>query len=623
MGNINILDRQTANMIAAGEVVDRPSGALKELLENCIDAGAASVKAEIKGGGSAFMRVTDNGCGIERSDVPKALLRHATSKISTGADLDGVTTMGFRGEALAAISSVSRLEMTTRRACDTEGTHMISDENGVILEDVGAPVGTSITVRDLFYNTPARARFLKKDQAESASCAAVAEKIALANPDVAVTFISEGDRKFATPGDGNAASAVYAVFGSAAAKTLTECNYTLEDTGISVHGFISRVDAPRASRNMQVFFVNRRFVRSKTVTAALEEAYRSFIPPGKFPAGILYITLDAHLTDVNVHPAKLEIRFADEKKIFEAVYYCVRNALQNGDRRAEAMQAAGVMPRTETAAAKQDDEIRFSGNTQNTYQSPYSKRYTVPAEPLKKGAIKSYAMFNGNIAAEDATPDGNPDFTVRTPIPVEKPSEAEPQQTLMPPESARDVRIVGELYKTYVIAETDDSILVFDKHAAHERILYEKLRTEKIMEKQQLLTGVVVDLGRESAATILEHAGYLAQFGFLSEPFGDTSVIIRTVPMTVSRTGDIQDIVETFAHELSHGGAVPFEQKVDKALYTVACKAAVKAGQHTGPEQDLFLARQLVNDPTLRLCPHGRPFVREYRKSEIDKLFDR
>ncbi len=619
MGIINILDKQTANMIAAGEVVDRPSGALKELLENSIDAGATSVKIEIKGGGMSFMRVTDNGCGIQRGDVPKAILRHATSKISCGADLDGIVTMGFRGEALAAISSVARLEIVTRHDSDTAGTHMISDENGVVLDDIGCPVGTSITVRDLFYNTPARARFMKKDQTEAASCSAVAEKIALANPDVAITFISEGEKKFATPGDGNAASAVYALFGSAVSKTLTECDYNYAEAGIKVKGFINKPESPRGSRNMQIFFVNGRFVKSKTVTAALEEAFRSYIPSNKFPAGILYIVLDAHLTDVNVHPAKLEIRFADEKKIFESVYYCVRNALENGKREAEAGTFAPQTQPDETPK----QTVKYAPRSQEAlYHADLRHSGYVPPQNAGSG-IKSYAVFNGNIASEDATPDGNPDFIVRTPIPIQIPAETDPEPEQMDMHYDEGVRIVGELYGTYVIAETAESVLIFDKHAAHERILYEKLKTEKIVATQHLLTGVVVNLGRESVATINEHAGYLAQFGFESEPFGDNSVLIRAVPMTVSKTGDIQDIVETFAAELSQGGSIPFAQKVDKALYTVACKAAIKAGQHTGAEQDMWLAQKLISDPSLRLCPHGRPFIKEYKKQAIDKLFDR
>lgn len=643
MGVINILDKQTANMIAAGEVVDRPSGALKELLENCIDAGATSIKIEIRGGGMSMIKVSDNGCGIERDDVPKTLLRHATSKITCGADLDGVTTMGFRGEALAAISAVSRVEITTRRQSDTEGTHLVSDENGVIIEDVGCPVGTTVTVKDLFYNTPARARFMKRDQAEAASCAAAAEKIALANPDVAIAFYSENDRKFATPGDGRLFSAIYSVFGSQTSKTLSECSYELEDAGIKVSGFISRPESPRSSRTMQVFFVNRRFVISKTIKAALEEAYRSFIPQGKFPAGILYITLDAHLTDVNVHPAKLEIKFADEKKIFEAVYYCVRNALQNGSRRQEAEIAAGIAhTATESQAATQRADFYQSNQNNQTgqsyqsyqnYQSRLQKSTQEASRPQKSGyapstqikgqGIMSYSLFDGDIASEDATPDGNPIFSVRTPIPVEEPSVAEPEQKKLLDLGDTDVVIVGELYKTYVIAQTHDTIMIFDKHAAHERIIYERLITEKVLNSQHLLTGVVVCLDRESVALIADNMGYLNQFGFCCEPFGDDAIIVRTVPNTISKCGDIQGIIESFAKDLAEGSALPFKEKVDKALYTVACKAAVKAGQHTGPEQDLFLARKLIADPSLKLCPHGRPFVREYPRSAIDKLFDR
>ncbi len=616
MGIINILDKQTANMIAAGEVVDRPAGALKELMENCIDAGSTSIKVEIKGGGISMMRVVDNGSGILRDDVPKTLLRHATSKIATGSDLGNIATLGFRGEALAAISSVSRMEMITRSASETAGTKLISDENGVVMEDVGCPVGTAITVKDLFYNTPARARFMKKDSAEAAACAAVCEKIALSHPAVAVSFTSEGERKFATPGDGDYATAIYSVFGSAITKTLKEATYELG--GVKVTAFINAPDAPRASRNMQVFFVNGRFVRSKTVTAALEEGYRSYIPSGKFPAGVIYLELDVQNTDVNVHPAKLEIRFADEKKIFEAVYYCVRNALTKGDRREETAYnfvPPSEPPKQETARQEVPKQMSF-----DAVSKPSAAKREVYTPKKSTGNTVGYEIFSPTLGEEDATPRIEPTVTVREP----SAPEAEPEVifTQSAPEPA-PIRIVGELYGTYVIAETGDSVLLFDKHAAHERILYEQLRKRNHVETQQLFTGITVNLTREMISVLANNLSYLLDFGFDAEVFGDDSIIIRAVPVSLSKLGRIDDLMEEFAKSLADGGSIPFADKVDRALYTMACKAAVKAGQHTGELQDRVLAEQLIADPTLRCCPHGRPFVREISKRDIDKLFDR
>lgn len=624
MGKINILDKQTANMIAAGEVVDRPSGALKELLENSIDAGATVIRVEIRAGGRTLLRVTDNGGGIMRDDVPKALLRHATSKISCGDDLFSVRTLGFRGEALAAISSVSRMEIVTCSDAESIGTKLISDENGIVMTDVGCPKGTVITVRDLFYNTPARALFMKKDTAEAASCAAVTERIALSHPDVSVCFVSENVEKFKTPGDGQPLSALYAVYGRSVASGLIKCSYSLG--GITVEGFVNRPDVPRASRSMQVFFVNGRFVRSRTVQAALEEAYRSYIPSGKFPAGILNISMPFEKTDVNVHPAKLEIRFTAEKSVFEAVYYAVRNAVAGRDNAetvtdtaAESKPLTDAKPATISSSAAATDTApsvlagarqSFGGSKRSSGDGKYSSFR--PSKPAV-----SYEVFIPDIGASDATEKIDPVMRVESPA---ADADMPFQQSILP---EAEFKIIGEAYNTFVFVQQTDKIIVFDKHAAHERILYEQLSKRKEVASQQLLCGITVTLTREQAAVIAENAAYLADFGFECEAFGDDAVIVRAVPVALSKLGKIDGIIEEFARDLSSGGAVPFQQKVDRALYTVACKAAVKAGEITGEVHNEFIARRLLQDPSVRYCPHGRPVLREFSRRDLEKLFDR
>ncbi len=616
MGKINILDKQTANMIAAGEVVDRPSGALKELLENSIDAGATVIKVEIKAGGRSMIRVTDNGSGIMRDDVPKALLRHATSKISCGEDLFSVRTLGFRGEALAAISSVSRMEIVTCSVSESIGTKLTSDEDGIVMTDVGCPKGTVITVRDLFYNTPARAMFMKKDTAEAASCVAVTERIALSHPDVSVCFVSENVEKFKTAGDGSMMSAVYAVYGRANARTLLECSYSLG--GITVSGFVNRPDSPRGSRSMQIFFINGRFVRSRTVQAALEEAYRSYIPSGKYPVGIFNITMSFEQTDVNVHPAKLEIRFANEKSVFEAVYYAVRNVLA-GDRDVKPSEVNAEMSENTEAVTKADmplqnrSEDKFVSPTPISAASQGFSRFV----PKEKSKTVSYEVFMPTIGESDV--DEKIDPVVRVESPAKEESDAI-QQSMLPEE---EFRIIGEAYGTFVFVQLADRIIVFDKHAAHERLIYEKLAKRKEVTMQQLLCGITVTLPREQAEVISENLDYLADFGFECEMFGDDAVIVRAVPTVLSKLGKIDGIIEDFARDLSSGGAVPFEQKVDRALYTVACKAAVKAGQSTGGVHNEYIARELLNNPSVRYCPHGRPVLREFSRREIEKFFDR
>ncbi len=680
MGIINILDTQTANLIAAGEVVERPSSSVKEMLENSIDAGAKNITLEIKNGGRSLVRVSDDGCGFLREDIPKALLRHATSKISCGEDINGIKTLGFRGEALAAIGSVSRMDIVTKHRSEEMGTRLTSDEDGIVMVDTGCPDGTTVSVRDLFYNTPARQKFLKRDATEGASCIAAAEKVALSHPEISFTVISDGERKFTTPGDGKLYPTIYSVFGREFAKTLVEIDYSHE--GVRVYGYVTKPDAARGSRAMQTVFVNGRYVKSKTVQAALEEAFRSYIPRGKYPGCVLFVELSPELTDVNVHPAKTEIKFASEKDVFRAVYYGVKtkidaapekNLLGSGEKiqTAEGSQKTLVSEYSEknatmgvggkTAEDTSFDKKKVVGDiapvfddvpiTDNKTEAekittvvkirPISEVDFFPKDKaLEKPLVedKPKKAFRADIGEEDLISSSS-DFLFKDKNPIDKNNLSQPeedknassevlteeascQQTIVP-QNDEYWRMIGQAYNAYIFVETPENILVIDKHAAHERILYEKLAKNKELHVQELLAGVPVSVGREQAAVLLENADYLAEKGFAVEDFGEGSVIVRTVPSTLHNLKGLSSVLEDFAKTLLDGNGLSFEEKCDRALYTVACKAALKAGIKNSPEDDENVVRMLADNPALRYCPHGRPFIKKIPKREIEKYFDR
>lgn len=622
MGIINILDSQTANLIAAGEVVERPSSAAKEMLENSIDAGAKNITLEIKNGGRTLLRVTDDGCGFLRDDIPKALLRHATSKIACGDDISGIRSLGFRGEALAAISSVSRLDIVTKHRSEEMGTRLTADENGIVMVDTGCPDGTTVSMRDIFYNTPARQKFLKRDGTEAASCVAAAEKLALSHPEISFTVICDGERKFMTAGDGKLYPAIYSVFGREFAKSLAEIDYTHE--GVQVYGYVTTPDAARGSRAMQTVFVNGRYVKSKTVQAALEEAFRSYIPRGKYPGCVIFVKLMPELTDVNVHPAKTEIKFASERDVFRAVYYAIKTAME-----AEPEDKPLSAPATITSSAP-DLGIQIKEEDPFTDAAPIVKIVPTdieffPSEKNEEPIKKSPVAFNSSLGEEDLI-DTNPDFELRdsfpvTSAPVSNPV-AEAVQQIIEPETPV-WRMMGQAYDAYIFVETAENILIIDKHAAHERLIYEKLAKNKELHVQELLAGVPVSVGRESAAILLENADYLAEKGFLIEDFGEGSIIVRTVPMTLHNLKGLSSVLEDFAKILLDGNGLTFEERCDRALYTVACKAALKAGIKNRPEDDENVVKMLAENPNLRYCPHGRPFIKKLPKREIEKYFDR
>ena len=624
MGLINILDEQTANLIAAGEVVERPSSAVKELLENSVDAGAKNITLEIKSGGRSLIRVSDDGCGFLREDIPKALLRHATSKIACGDDISGIRTLGFRGEALAAISSVARTEIITKHRSEPAGTRLTADENGIVMCDTGCPDGTTVILRDIFYNTPARQKFLKRDATEGANCVAVAEKLALSHPEISFTVTVDGERKFTTAGDARVYAAVYAVYGREFAKSLVECDYTYET--VAAKGFVTKPDGARGSRAMQTLFVNGRCVKSRTVQAALEEAYKSFIPRGKYPGCVLFVTLSPLLTDVNVHPAKTEIKFASEGDVFRAVYYAARNAIsqdESGSPFAPA-PAAGKAPEVpEQQNAAQTDKKHYADPFADISDkiAPIGER-TFPKPDDRSG---QGAAFDPGIGEEDLPFSGQSEYILRDSAPqpeeTEKAAEAPAQISFVPEQPAW--RFVGQIYDSYLLAETAESLLIIDKHAAHERILYEKLAKQKELHVQELLSGVPVNVGRGQAALLLDNAAFLEEKGFRIEEFGEDTVIVRSVPATLSNVKGLQGILEDFAGSISEGNGLGFAERCDRALYTVACKAALKAGIKNSAADDENVMRMLAEQPALRYCPHGRPFIKQIPKREIEKYFDR
>ncbi len=626
MGIINVLDAQTANLIAAGEVVERPSSAAKELLENSIDAKAKSVTLEIRNGGRTLLRVTDDGSGFLREDIPKALLRHATSKIECGDDINGIRSLGFRGEALAAIGAVSRLGIITKHRSEEIGTRLTADENGIVMEDIGCPDGTTVSMRDIFYNTPARQKFLKKDGTEGASCIAAAERLALSHPEISFTVISDGERKFQTAGDGELYPAIYSVFGREFAKSLIKVEYEL--LGVTVNGYITTPDTVRGSRSMQTMFVNGRYVKSKTVQAALEEAFRSFIPRGKFPGCVLFVSLMPELTDVNVHPAKTEIKFASERDVFRAVYYAVKNALEAEPEEkllGESIKAeekrvtvTPVLPITE----KEEDPFASKAATAEASQRVTIKEVEFfppepPAQPERKSA------FRADIG-EDELFDSQSEYIFSdSAVQSTKQEEVPEQQPVLIEPDSPAWRMVGQAYDSYIFVETEENILIIDKHAAHERVLYEQLAKNKELHVQELLAGVPVTLGREQAAILLENSEFLEEKGFKIEDFGEGSIIVRSVPATLGNLKGLNAILEDFARTLADGNGLSFAERCDRALYTVACKAALKARVKNRPEDDENVVKMLAENPQLRYCPHGRPFIKKLPKREIEKYFDR
>ncbi|MDD4474795.1 MAG: DNA mismatch repair endonuclease MutL [Eubacteriales bacterium] len=617
MGIINLLDLQTANLIAAGEVVERAASVVKELCENSIDAAAKNITVEIKHGGNSYIRVSDDGKGISEDDIPKTILRHATSKIKTGSDLEAIGTLGFRGEALAAVSSVARMTIISKQPTAKTGSMLeVNDEYGVVIKETGCPDGTTIIVRDLFYNVPARRKFMKRDATEAMAVAALTEKLAMSHPEIAFRLISDGETKFTTPGDGKLLSAIYGVAGRAFAAGLESVSYELE--GMTLRGYISRPDAAKGTRSSQSFFINNRYIRSRTMTAALEEAYKSYIPSGRFPAAVLFLETSLSSVDVNVHPSKLEVRFSNEKNVFDTVYYGVRSVLEGGFKKAEPEEK----PRSplETQPWNFTPEIKAEEAKASTQE--YKPLYDF-SKLTEKAVLETMPNFAPNV-------NNSTDEAFKVEITTYNKAETadfdEAKTDEFAPESlveAPTYRIVGELFATYAVVEVGESVSLIDKHAAHERIIYEKLRKSNKKHTQLLLEPLKLDFSPMEIELLIESKTYLESYGFVIKE-RDGALFLDGIPALLMQSGgDLHSLIGCFVSEVSKGMQIPIDVRADSALYSVACKAAIKAGKMLDGTQLDWIVQNVLNDTAIRFCPHGRPIIYTADKKSIEKLFNR
>ena len=706
MGRVNVLDKHTAELIAAGEVVERPASVVKELVENSIDAGATAVTVEIKSGGVRYIRITDDGEGIHPEDVPRAFLRHATSKISKGEDLDSIATLGFRGEALASIAAVARVELITATSSDQPGVHYVI-EGGEEKEnsECGCARGTTIVVRDLFYNTPARLKFLKTDVKEGVAVASLLDRLALSHPEVSFRLVREGKQTLVTPGDGKLASAVYAVFGKEFYQGLIPVDYAYN--GVKVTGFTCKPTEARPNSVMQSFFINGRYCRSKTMQAALEAAYKGSIMVGKRPACVLYVELDCSAVDVNVHPAKLEVRFTNEKPIFDAVYGAVKSTLNASTDRRQIQMGAKHPDRSIFAPPQPAPPVQttIAQATQQSEERPQPEQRAVPtpapvpakeesAKPVETMPVSRLPASRSELILRDpgaeaavirprhdppparVRPIGNIDITAEElpdlPAPApSKPAEREiiadspsenipdlPENTAAVPEqpiifddraaeaaeekpeakaaaeeapvsqpvpaAEASACLVGELFDTYILLESGDEMIVIDKHAAHERLIYEQLRRNMPGgSAQMLLEPVAVTLDQTHCQVLMDNAELLESAGFEIDEFGSGTVLVRSAPMMIE-TGDIAQAVEEIAGNLSSGKKDALvTERMDRALHTIACRAAIKGGDRSRPQELVALVERLIANPDVRYCPHGRPIYTVLTRRELEKSFGR
>ena len=646
MPKILQLSSHVANLIAAGEVVERPASAVKELLENAVDAGASKVTIEIRDGGMTFLRVTDNGCGMSAEDARTAFLRHATSKLRTEEDLAAIGTMGFRGEALAAIASVSRIDLMTKTPGSLSGVKLHLDA-GVITEEAeaGCPDGTTILVRDLFYNTPARMKFMKSDTVEGSRVAAAVQMQALAHPEVAFQFLRDGKQVLATPGTGKLQDAMYCVYGRDCARMVAVESrwesYTLS-------GFVTLPTDARPSRNLQTFFVNDRPVKSKLLIAALEEAYRNQLMVGRFPGCVLHLNLPANAVDVNVHPAKTEVKFLSEKAVFDCVHYGVLGALnKKPDRPAVQFkpQPAPVPPEKPTPSSEakpaKKKEAFFRTMTAQEYKTfsaamadapkPRPEAAAAAAKKIPTGGnmpLREFVMLPQVRQAVQPEPAPSLPPLPETPkpsapeMPVKAP-EPEMEQTALEMPKADTWRMVGELYRTYILVEEGDNAFLIDKHAAHERILFEKLKAnQESISGQTLLQPVPVRLSPAAAGELLGNTELLEELGFEIEEFGENTVLARQIPMDLSEEA-AAEALETLADDLLNGRRESRDTVRDTLLHTVACKAAIKAGWVSDEKELLAIAKAVMEREDLKYCPHGRPICVSLSQKMLEKQFKR
>lgn len=685
MGRINVLSFAVANLIAAGEVVDRPSSVIKELLENSIDSGATAITVEIQNGGVTYMRVADNGCGMEPDDLPVAIRRHATSKIRNAEDLEGILTLGFRGEALAAIASVSDMRIISRQRGAENGA-MLEASGGNILRvsERAATEGTTVIVENLFANVPARRKFLKKDVTEAMAVSAVVEKIALSKPDISFKLIVDGAVKLDTIGDGSVKNTIYSVFGREFASKLIQTE--LEVDGIRVSGFIGRSDNVRANRNYQNFFINGRYVKSRTAGAALEQAYTSYIAPEKFPCCVLFLDINPATVDVNVHPAKLEVKFSNEKPVFEAIYYAVRNALEQNSARpdmslsqrgarsdwTQTKLSEATVPiengKSESLRSRQIETELFTSPTPSEAAKQPTPTTPKPITPKKQEAfvqmsaedyVRQYVKDGTDKKLEQIARREEEKIETKIeekiepkiePKPVEEPPKVAPPQITEqervpsvteeatkadepmpisepPAPQTLEYRIVGEAFNSYVIVERGDVMLLIDKHAAHERIIFEELKAamkSSTPTSQMLMLPIEVMMTSEEIQTVGTYKGEIEAVGF-ELSLGRYSVSVSAIPEGIG-TEAVSDMLVVMAERIKSGtGTAGLTRDIvfEKALYQASCKAAIKAGREYADAHVKWIVDKLMALPDITVCPHGRPVAMELSKKNLDRQFER
>ena len=640
MPKIIQLSPHIANLIAAGEVVERPASVIKELLENAVDAGASQVTVEIRDGGMTFIRVTDNGCGMNAEDARTAFKLHATSKLRSAEDLAAISTMGFRGEALAAIASVSRIDLLTKTPGSISGTSICLEAGNITEEsEAGCPDGTTIIVRDLFFNTPARMKFMKSDTVEGGRVSAAVQMQSLAHPEVAFRFIRDGKEVLSTPGSGQLEAAVYCVYGRECGKMVkVESRWE----GYSLTGYISKPTDARPSRNLQTFFVNDRPVKSRILIAALEEAYRNQIMGGKFPACVLHLHLPASVVDVNVHPAKTEVKFLNEKAVFDCVHYGVLGALNKAPDRPQVQFKTSPSPAIPQASARPAAPAAKPQKQENFFRTMTAEEYKTFSAAVKDAPKPSPLAAAATAAAVERsvqkpvkeqvilpkiTPTPLPklpEIKKPEPVVISTPAQEEPEQVVietMPQEIPW--RYVGELYNSYIIVEQGEEAYLIDKHAAHERILFEKLKAnQEAISSQSLLSPVPCRLAAEECAILLANKSLLEELGFEIEEFGENTLLLREVPMDLAPE-QAAETLEQIAADLLNGRREKASNVRDEVLHTVACKAAIKAGWQTSEQELKVLIQQVLSRDDLKHCPHGRPICITLSKKQLEKQFKR
>ncbi len=627
MARIRVLDKTVSNMIAAGEVVERPASVVKELLENAMDADATHIVVEIKDGGISYIRVADDGAGMSREDAQNCLLRHATSKISSAEDLDGILTLGFRGEALASIAAVSRLEMYTRAQGEEIGTHIMCDCGDTVhVSDAGCPVGTTVIVRDLFCSTPARMKFLKKDFTEAGYIADILNRLSLSHPEISFKFLNGGKEALFTAGNGELLDCVYAVYGKELKDAMLPVHFS--EGEVTVSGVVARGLSARPNRNMQSFFINGRYVKSAMLSHAVEEAYKNEVMVGKFPVCVISLDLNPKMVDINVHPTKLEVKFADEKQMYHCVYWAVKNALTKETHipEVEAAPKTSVFPAM-VEKPKMAEPIRIA-------EKPAPK----PVEEIK---IESKTIKKPNFSMREPTaavwpiPELIPPELSKTEEKEEKAEAILFEETKQPErketqreeakEKVPEYQICGQVFDTYIIVEKDGEMLLIDQHAAHERLRYEELLSQyqnRRIVSQTMLIPAIVTLSAQEMAIYREYRTYLEELGFETEEFGNNEVAVRMTPEELSER-DLSELLVEILTMITNSRKNISEDLVSRMLYSIACKGAIKANHRLHEEEMKALLDAVFSLTGINTCPHGRPITIAFTKTWIEKQFKR